>query len=179
MATVEVELPLDCTHPAAKNVRGMRLYACHCVRMVANLIKSPVSIEAVDVGERFANQQATFEELMRANIKARAIALETGELLDHAAAACAAYRADVPVADADSIEAASLFAARVASTAVRLAMINAGKRELRIDRDMLKSLRRFVPELFHLAEQSVLIPVASHVSPWQRLRNSLRPTRAG
>jgi hypothetical protein len=47
--------------------RKAQLYLCGGCRQIAHLLYDEASVEMVDVGERFADGQATEEELWRAN----------------------------------------------------------------------------------------------------------------
>lgn len=153
---MNVELPLECTHPAAQNTRGMRLFAVHCVRMLGERIKYPQSWESVRIAEQFAKGMATAEELIRAHTEAQFVAGLSTDYVDAACAACSAYRAEVPVTDPESPEAAALFAARVASSAVRLILMQDNPL---VDRDIFDALKRYVPELFReaLKEEALIL----------------------
>lgn len=51
--------------------KTLRLFAVRCARSVQHLLTDPYSIAAIDVAERFANGNATEEELARARGAAR------------------------------------------------------------------------------------------------------------
>ena len=55
--------------------KEIRLYAVWCARQVQHLIKDPRSLVALDVAERFANGEATVEELAAARNAAPGAAL--------------------------------------------------------------------------------------------------------
>ena len=72
----------------------MRLFAVWCARQVQHLMKDERSIRAIDVAEKFANGEATKEELSAARDAARAAAAAAREAALAAAwAAAAAARA--------------------------------------------------------------------------------------
>ena len=54
--------------------REARLFAVACARRVQHLMTDPASINALEVAERYANGQATYEELIAAWAAARAAA---------------------------------------------------------------------------------------------------------
>jgi len=51
--------------------KEIRLYAVWCIRQVQHLVQDPRSLAALDVAERFANSEATEEELAEARDAAR------------------------------------------------------------------------------------------------------------
>lgn len=51
--------------------KELRLFACWCVRQVWHLLEDPRSRRAVEVAERYANGEATEEELVAARYAAR------------------------------------------------------------------------------------------------------------
>lgn len=57
---------LWCTRAAPEYDREWRLYAVWCARQVEHLLTNPRSKTAIDVAEKFANGQATEDELMAA-----------------------------------------------------------------------------------------------------------------
>lgn len=78
--------------------KDMRLYAVWCTRQVQHLMKDKRSIDALDVAERYANGEATYEELSAAWAAAGA-AWAAWAAMDAARAAGAA-RAAVAAMDA-------------------------------------------------------------------------------
>lgn len=65
---------LWCLRAVDGHEREMRLFAVECARSVQHLMKDKRSINALDVAERFANGEATQQELMAARAAARAAA---------------------------------------------------------------------------------------------------------
>ena len=57
---------LWCCRVEPQYEREWRLFAVACVRRIQHLMKDPRSIDALDVAERFANGEATDEELVAA-----------------------------------------------------------------------------------------------------------------
>lgn len=62
------------THPGCLDDRTLRLFAVWCARQVQHLMEDERSIAALDVAERFANGEATSEELAAAGAAAGATA---------------------------------------------------------------------------------------------------------
>jgi len=79
--------------------KDMRLYAVWCARQVQHLMKDPRSLAALDVAERYANGDATAEELSAARAAAYATALAAADAAE-AAAQPAHYARPIPVAAA-------------------------------------------------------------------------------
>ena len=73
--------------------KEIRLYAVWCARQVQHLIKDPRSLAALDVAERFANGEATVEELDAARAVARGAAWDAAWAAAWAAAGDAARAA--------------------------------------------------------------------------------------
>ena len=71
--------------------REMRLYAVWCARQVQHLMTDPRSLAALDVAERYANGQATNEDLRAAWVAARVAARDAAEDAAWAAAWDAAW----------------------------------------------------------------------------------------
>ena len=69
--------------------KEIRLYAVWCARQVQHLMKDPRSLAALDVAERFANGEATVEELAAAMDAARDAARAAGAAAGDAARAAA------------------------------------------------------------------------------------------
>lgn len=59
------------TRPGVLTERELRLFAVYCARSVQRLLTDPKSIKAIDVAERYANDEATEEELAAAWAAAR------------------------------------------------------------------------------------------------------------
>ena len=96
---------LWCCRSTPEYNKEWRLFAVKCARKVQHLMTDPRSIAAIDVAERFANGEATDEELAIANAAANAAAQVAAN-----AAANAAAKATSNV----SAYAAALIAAHVA-----------------------------------------------------------------
>ena len=62
------------TQPGVLTYCELRLFACWCARQVWDLLTDERSRKAVEVAERFANGNATADELITANDAARAAA---------------------------------------------------------------------------------------------------------
>ena len=73
--------------------KEIRLYAVWCARQVQHLMKDPRSLAALDVAERFANGEATVEELDAARAVARGAAWDAAWAAAWAAAGDAARAA--------------------------------------------------------------------------------------
>jgi hypothetical protein len=56
--------------------RELRLFAVWCARQVQHLLTDPRSVNAIDVAERYANGEATDEDLAAARDAARAVAYD-------------------------------------------------------------------------------------------------------
>ena len=106
-----------------------RLYAVWCARQVQRLITDPRSLNALDVAERYANGQATDEELSAAEAAAKeawVATFDAGAAAEDAARAAAraaravAFDAGVAAGDADAAQAAG-DAAREAARATQAA----------------------------------------------------------
>ena len=108
-----LEDALWCLRAVTGHDREIRLYAVWCARQVRHLIADPRSIAAIDVAERFANGEATNEEL----IAARDAAIDAA----WSAATNAAWAAARDAAWAAAWGAAWGAAGTVAGTAVRAA----------------------------------------------------------
>ena len=63
---------LWCLRAVEGHEKEMRLYAVWCARQVQHLMKDPRSLAALDVAERYAHGQATYEELAAAWAAAKA-----------------------------------------------------------------------------------------------------------
>jgi len=104
---------LWCCRAAPEYDKQWRLYAVWCARQAQHLMTDQRSIAALDVAERFANGQATEEELSAAAVAARAASRA-------ARAARAAWGSAGDAADAAAV------AARAAVRAARAAWGSAG-----------------------------------------------------
>ena len=69
-----LEDALWCCRAAPQHDREWRLFAVWCARQVQHLMTDPRSVAALDVAERFANGEATHDELAAARGAARAAA---------------------------------------------------------------------------------------------------------
>ena len=94
--------------------KEMRLYAVWCARQVQHFMTDQKSIEAIDVAERYAHGQATYEELKQGRDAAWAAAWGA-----ETAAAWDVARDVARVAAWDSARAAAWGAARVAAWAAQ------------------------------------------------------------
>jgi len=102
--------------------RNQRLFAVWSARQVQPLITDPRSIAAIDVAERFANGQATSEELAAAwGAAAYSAVYSTARSAAYSAAYYAAYSAARVAALEVAWEAASAAAKHAASAAARVA----------------------------------------------------------
>ena len=78
------------TRPGVLTYCELRLFACWCARQVWDLLTDERSRKAVEVAERFANGNATADELITANDAARAAARAAAKAAGWAAAGAAA-----------------------------------------------------------------------------------------
>ena len=110
--------------------KEIRLYAVWCARQVQHLLKDQRSLDALDVAERFANGEATDDELTAAASAARAAASADGDTAGAAryAAEAAAYAAAWTAAwyAADAAADVADDAARYAANATAYAVWAAG-----------------------------------------------------
>ncbi len=102
------------TRPGVLSDRELRLFAVFCARQVQHLMPGWWSINAINVAERFANGEATIDELAAAWYAASAAASD-------AASAAAWYAASAAASDAASAaaRAAASAAARDAAMAAQ------------------------------------------------------------
>lgn len=77
---------LLCLQSVPEHDREWRLYAVWCARQVQHLMTDPRSFAALDVAERFANGQATNEELTDAWVSAGSAAVDATRVSAVAAA---------------------------------------------------------------------------------------------
>ena len=111
--------------------RTLRLFAVWCARQVQHLMADPRSVAAVDVAERFANGEATADELTAARAAAEAAAWAAARAAAGAAAWAAADAAAwAPEAAARAARAADAAAVDAADAeAVRAAWAESEKRQ--------------------------------------------------
>lgn len=100
--------------------RELRLFAVWCARRVQHLMTDPRSINAIDVAERYANGEATDDELTAAWDAAGAAAWDAARSAAYAAAFAAAEVATL-AAKWDASDAAAWAAERDATEAARSA----------------------------------------------------------
>jgi len=100
------------TRPGVLTERELRLFAVYCARSVQHLLTDPRSIKAIDVAERYANGEATEEELEAA----QDVAWEAAWVVAQGAAQGAAKRTTWAAARA-AARAAACDAARTAASA--------------------------------------------------------------
>ena len=93
----------------------VRRYRVWCARQVQHLMTDPRSLTALDVAERYANGQATDDELAAALVAARAAANDAVMAAERAAARAAAWGA-ASVASRDAAWAAACDAAWAAAS---------------------------------------------------------------
>jgi hypothetical protein len=120
-----LEDALWCLQAVDGHAREIRLYTVWCARQVQHLTKDQRSIDALDVAERFANGQATKNEL---DIAGDAAGAAAGDAAGAAGAAGAAVRAarDAARAAAGAAGAAVRDAARAVRAAARAVRAAAG-----------------------------------------------------
>jgi len=106
---------LWCLRAVSGYGKEIRLFAVWCARQVQHLMTEPRSIAALDIAERFANGDATKEELYAAIDSAWYAALTANDAAS--AAARAAARAEAWGAAWDAARAAASDAARAAARA--------------------------------------------------------------
>ena len=102
-----------CLRAVVGKDREIRLFAVWCARQVQHLLKDQRSIDALDVAERYANGQATKEELAAAWSSATWDAARDAAWEAEAAARDAAWAAAEAASEAD------VWAARAAAEAAR------------------------------------------------------------
>jgi hypothetical protein len=106
--------------------KTLRLFAVGCARKVQHLMKDQRSIDALDVAERYANGDATEDELAAAGLAARAATGSAAEAAAEAAwvaAGAAAGRATWDAALAAAWEAARASAREAARASARQAQV--------------------------------------------------------
>lgn len=107
------------TRPGVLTERELRLFTVSCARQVQHLLTDPRSVKAIDVAERYANGDATEEELAAARDEAWAAASDAASAAGMAAAcavACATDCAAARVAARDAARAAARAAAWAAAS---------------------------------------------------------------
>ena len=98
---------LWCLRAVEGRDREIRLYAVWCARQVQHLMKDQRSLDALDVAERYANGEATRDELSAAWAAARVAAWTAARVAARAAAdAVDAARAAARAAAVDAVDAA-------------------------------------------------------------------------
>ena len=126
---------LDDAHWCLRAVEGhdreIRLYAVWCARQVQHLLTDPRSLAAIDVAERFANGQATAEELAAARSAARSAAGSAARSAAGSAARSAARSATWLAAGAATWSATWLAAGAATWSAARSAAGAAQENRLR------------------------------------------------
>jgi len=118
---------LWCCRASPEYDREWRLFAVWCTRQVQHLMTDQRSIDALDVAERFANGEATQEELAAAWAAARDAASDAASNAAWAAASDAAWDAAGAAAGAAARDAARDAASDAASDAARDAARDAQK----------------------------------------------------
>ena len=103
---------LSCCLLAPEHAKEWRLFAVWCARQVQHLMLDPRSLAALDVAERFANGEATNEELSAAWTAARDAAWDLA-----GGAAPAAARAAAQAVPGDAARDAARHAAKAAAGA--------------------------------------------------------------
>jgi hypothetical protein len=88
--------------------RELRLFAVWCARQGQHLLTDPRSVNAIDVAERYANGEATDEELAAAWVAGRAAESAADEAADSAAGGVASWAAERAAASVASWAAASV-----------------------------------------------------------------------
>jgi hypothetical protein len=148
-------LPLDTSHPAARNHRGLRLFAVACAERVLSLLTDPHVRGAIDAARSYAAGELSWEALEFAYVMADAIQVPSRMRLPHhwatiAATACASIECTASqFVLGRSPEWAAIAAARIASCAAQLAEQGAYYRTTwEIEREQLALLRQHVPECF-------------------------------
>ena len=96
------EAALSCLRTVDGHEREMRLFAVWCARQVQHLMRDKLSLDAIDVAERFAYGSATLRELDAAWARARTVARDP--------AGAAAWAAAWDVAGASACDAAPVAA---------------------------------------------------------------------
>ena len=112
------------TRPGVLSDRELRLFGCWCVRQVWDLLTDPRSKVAVEVSERYANGEATMDDLAAASDAAWAAARAAARAAA-GAAAWAAARAAARAAASDAADAAGAAAWDAARAAARAAASDA------------------------------------------------------
>ncbi len=110
---------LWCLRAVEGRDREIRMYAVWCARQVQHLMTDARSLAALDVAERFANGEASGEELASAWAAARAAASAAASASAWAAARAAASAAASAAAGVAARAAAALAAAGVAAGAAQ------------------------------------------------------------
>lgn len=98
------------TRPGVLTDRELRLFAIHCVRQVEHLLTDQRSLNAIATAERYANGEATSDELAAARDAAWAAARAAASDAAMAAASDAAWAAAWAAARAAASDAASVAA---------------------------------------------------------------------
>jgi hypothetical protein len=93
------------TREGIVNDKTLRLFAVGCARKVQHLMKDQRSIDALDVAERYANGNATKDELAAARAAAWEAAWDAAQAATRAAAWAAAWASEREAARASAREA--------------------------------------------------------------------------
>ena len=123
---------LWCMRSAPQYAKDWRLFAVFCAKQVSHLLTDERSLSAIEVAEKFANGEATREELSAAKGAA-------ADAYEAAAAAADAAAADAAYAAADAYAAYAAYAA--ADAAAADAAYDAARKKMRFDNiELLRSL---------------------------------------
>ena len=122
-----LEDALWCCRAEPQYAKQWRLFAVWCARRVQHLMSDPRSVAALDVAERYANGEATNDDLAAARAAARAAAWDAAGAAAWAAAGAAAWDAAWDAAWAAALDAARAAAWDVAGAAAWAAARDAAR----------------------------------------------------